>query len=501
MLTRKSYVPTPSGGRKRELRKSTNQKRYQQLASRLPPGGRSWPLIGDGLKWYSAVASSHPPSFVEEQVKRILLCGVDGNCSAKLLSIDFFGRYGRIFSCSIFGKQTVVSADPTFNRFIMQNEGRLFQSCYPKSFRDLVGKDGVINVQGEQQRKLHAIASNMMRLDKLNSGFLKDIQMVMLQTLDNFQDNEVILLQDVAINLMVNQLLGVSSESEVNEIANLFSDFVDGCLSVPINLPGFTFFTAMKARGTIIRKINKTIDKRRQQHAQNSGDGFLGRLLEEENLPEEAVADFIINLLFAGNETTAKTMLFAIYFLTHCPLALKELLEEQERLRSKSSGSDFMLTWEDYKSLPFTQCVIDETLRIGGIAIWLLREAKVDVSYRNYVIPKGCVVVPFLSAVHLDESLYTGPTNFNPWRWMDPENKEKRNWRSSPFFSPFGGGARFCPGAELARLQIAFFLHLFVTRYRWEQVKEDRMSFFPSARLVNGFQIRLNRHPSAVSTP
>lgn len=44
--------------------------------------------------------------------------------------------------------------------------------------------------------------------------------------------------------------------------------------------------------------------------------------------------------------------------------------------------------------------------------------------------------------------------------------KEKRNWRSSPFYSPFGGGARFCPGAELARLQIALFLHYFVTTYR-----------------------------------
>lgn len=50
----------------------------------------------------------------------------------------------------------------------------------------------------------------------------------------------------VAINLMVNQLLGVSSESEVNEMARLFSDFVDGCLSVPINLPGMAYHTGMK---------------------------------------------------------------------------------------------------------------------------------------------------------------------------------------------------------------------------------------------------------------
>ncbi|KAH7550590.1 hypothetical protein ACOSP7_023992 [Xanthoceras sorbifolium] len=462
---------------------------------RLPPGRRGWPLVGDSFNWYNAVASSHPPRFVEQQIK----------------------RFGKIFSCSLFGKWAVVSADSSFNRFVMQNEGRLFQSSYPKSFRDLVGKNGVITVQGEQHRRLHGISSNLMRLEKLKFHFLNDIQVIMIQTLYNLQDNQVILLQDVcrkarkqicifmlinsalflllimtyttfqvAINQMVNQLLGVSSESEINEMAQLFSDFVDGCLSVPINFPGFTYHTAMKAREKIISKIKKTIDKHRQQGSEEVGNGVLGRLLEEESLPDETISDFIINLLFAGNETTAKTMLFAVYFLTQCPRALKQLLEEQEGLRSNE-----MLTWQDYKAMSFTQCVIDETLRIGGIAIWLMREAKEDVTYQDYVIPKGCFVVPFLSAVHLDENLYQDALTFHPWRWMDPQNQEKRNWRNSQFYSPFGGGARFCPGAELARLQIALFLHYFLTTYRWTQMKEDRMSFFPSARLVNGFKIRL----------
>ncbi|XP_020537210.1 abietadienol/abietadienal oxidase isoform X2 [Jatropha curcas] len=362
--------------------------------SKLPPGRRSWPLIGDSFNWYKAVSGSYPPEFAHQQVK----------------------RFGKIFSCSLFGKWVVVSADPTFNRFIMQNEGKLFGSKYPKSFRDLVGKNGVITVQGEQQRKLHGIASNLMRLDKLKFHFLKDIQLVMLQTLSKFHNNQVICLQDVcrkvAINLMVNQLLGVSSESEINEMAQLFSDFVDGCLSIPINFPGFTYYTAMK--------------------------------------------------------------------------------DEQDNLGTNCVG-DELLTWQDYKAMPFTQCVIDETLRIGGIAIWLMREAKEDVLYQDYIIPKGCLVIPFLSAVHLDESLYKEALRFDPWRWMDPEYQEKRNWRNSPLYSPFGGGARFCPGAELARLQISLFLHYFVTTYRWTQVKGDQLSFFPSARLVNGFQIRLMR--------
>ncbi|XP_020548064.1 abietadienol/abietadienal oxidase isoform X1 [Sesamum indicum] len=466
--------------------------------TKLPPGRRGWPIVGDSISWYNAVASPHPPSFVEQQVE----------------------RFGKIFSCSLFGKWAVVSADPAFNRFVMQNEGKLFQSSYPKSFRDLVGKNGVITAQGNQQRKLHSIASNMMRLEKLKFHFLQDIQNVMKKMITHLHDNQVVLLQDVcrkvgfhstldfftkftlmsseyidislqvAINLMVNQLLGVSSESEVNEIAQLFSDFADGCLSVPINLPGFAYHKAMKARESIISKINRTMEIHRRKSSAAVGNGVLGRLLEEESLPDDVVADFIINLLFAGNETTAKTMLFAVYFLTQCPRAMKQLLDEQQSLRRESGE---MLSWQDYKAMPFTQCVIDETLRLGGIAIWLMREAKEDVEYRDYIIPKGSFVVPFLSAVHLSESVYEDALSFNPWRWLKQENQEKRNWRSSPYFAPFGGGGRFCPGAELARLQIGLFLHYFLTTFRWRQVKEDQMSFFPSARLVNGFQIQITK--------
>ncbi|XP_038688417.1 abietadienol/abietadienal oxidase [Tripterygium wilfordii] len=447
----------------------------------LPPGRRGWPLIGNSLSWYAAIASSHPSQFAQEQAK----------------------RYGKIFSCRLFGEWSVVSVDPTFNRFIMQNEGKLFQSSYPKSFRDLVGKNGVITVQGEQQRRFHAIAANMMRVEKPKFHFLEDIQMVMQQTLQKFHDNETILLQDVcrkvSINLMVNQLLGVSSESEINEMAQSFSDFVDGCISIPINFPGLPYHTAMKAREKIISKIYKTIEMLRQlQGASQVGNGVLGRLVNEENLADETVADFIINLLFAGSETTAKTMLFAVYFLTHCPTAMKQLLDEQEGLRRSKSVEDKMLSWQDYKAMSFTQCVIDETLRLAGIAIWLMREAKEDVVYEEYMIPKGCSVVAFTAGVHLDENVYKGALTFNPWRWMDPEKQEMRNWRSSPFYTPFGGGARFCPGAELARLQIALFLHYFVTAYRWTQLKKDRMSFFPSARLVQGFHIRLNRRHQSV---
>lgn len=60
-------------------------------------------------------------------------------------------------------------------------------------------------VQGEKQRKLHGIAANMMNLEKLNSNplFLGDVQMVMLQTLNTLQENQVVVLQDICRKVSV----------------------------------------------------------------------------------------------------------------------------------------------------------------------------------------------------------------------------------------------------------------------------------------------------------
>ncbi|KAF5951066.1 hypothetical protein HYC85_013059 [Camellia sinensis] len=86
----------------------------------------------------------------------------------------------------------------------------------------------------------------------------------------------------------------------------------------------------------------------------------------------------------------------------------------------------------------------------------------------GYVIPKGCFVVPFLSAVHLDENLYEGAITFNPWRWMDllnqvrKEKLEKQSilcsvWRRSLILSRGRvGSLSNCSLSSLLRYYIQF---------------------------------------------
>ncbi|KAH0453095.1 hypothetical protein IEQ34_017419 [Dendrobium chrysotoxum] len=226
----------------------------------------------------------------------------------------------------------------------------------------------------EQQKRLHAIVVNITKLEKISSNS-SDVQM--------------------------------SSESEIKE-----------------------------ERKGIIAKIKNTIAIGQQQGGSIERSGVLGRLVEEKNLNDNQIADFIINLLFAGNKITTKTMLFITYFLTQCPQALELLLIEHECIRRRIHNE--ILEWDDYRAILrailFNQCVIDETLKLEGIAIWLLRKAKENVDDKNFTIPQGYLIVPFLLVIHLDEGIYSGALPFNPWRRLAEENKEK------PAFKVFDPG-------------------------------------------------------------
>lgn len=68
--------------------------------------------------------------------------------------------------------------------------------------------------------------------------------------------------------------------------------------------------------------------------------------------------------------------------------------------------------------LDFVLQVISETLRMGNIIIGVMRKAVKDVEIKGYLIPKGWCAMAYFRSVHLDDTLYDFPNQFNPWRWQ-----------------------------------------------------------------------------------
>ncbi|XP_011016740.1 PREDICTED: cytochrome P450 90A1-like [Populus euphratica] len=162
--------------------------------------------------------------------------------------------------------------------------------------------------------------------------------------------------------------------------------------------------------------------------------------------------------------------------------------EEHEQIRAKK-GEGEALEWSDYKSMSFTQCVVNETLRIANIIGGIFRRTMTDINVKGYTIPKGWKVFASFRGVHLDHEYFKDARTFNPWRWQNNSGATC----PANVFTPFGGGQRLCPGYELARVELSVFLHHLVTRFSWTPAGEDKLVFFPTTRTQKRYPINVQR--------
>uniref|UniRef100_A0A7C9AS93 Uncharacterized protein n=1 Tax=Opuntia streptacantha TaxID=393608 RepID=A0A7C9AS93_OPUST len=458
----------------------------------LPPGKMGFPFIGETIGYLKPYSATTIGEFMEQHIS----------------------RYGKIYKSNLFGEPTIVSADSGLNRFILQNEGRLFECSYPRSIGGILGKWSMLVLVGDMHRDMRVISLNFLSHGRLRTCLLKEVEKHTLLVLNSWTENLSFSAQDEAkkftFNLMAKHIMSLDpGEPETEKLKKEYITFMKGVVSPPLNLPGTAYRRALKSRSTILQfiegKMKERMKKMRDEGSESmEDDDLLGWVLKHSNLSTEQILDLILSLLFAGHETSSVSIALAIFFLQGSPSALQQLREEHLMIaRAKKQSAERELNWEDYKKMEFTQCVINETLRLGNVVRFLHRKALKDVRYKGYDIPCGWKVLPVIAAVHLDASLFDQPHLFSPWRWQ--QNGSSRGGMSSSasscsstgtssnHFMPFGGGPRLCAGSELAKLEMAVFLHHLVLNFRWELAEIDQAFAYPFVDFPKGLPIRAQR--------
>ncbi|KAH7520046.1 hypothetical protein FEM48_Zijuj08G0102300 [Ziziphus jujuba var. spinosa] len=455
----------------------------------LPPGKMGLPFLGETIGYLKPYSATSIGEFMEQHIS----------------------RYGKIYKSNLFGEPTIVSADAGLNRFILQNEGRLFECSYPRSIGGILGKWSMLVLVGDMHRDMRIISLNFLSHARLRTHLLREVEKQTLLVLSTWKENSIFSAQDEAkkftFNLMAKHIMSMDpGKPETEQLKKEYVTFMKGVVSAPLNLPGTPYRKALRSRSTILKFIEQKMEDRRQRRKEGNenlnDDDLLGWVLKHSNLSREQILDLILSLLFAGHETSSVAISLAIYFLPGCPSAIEQLREEHiEIARAKKQAGETELNWDDYKKMEFTQCVISETLRLGNVVRFLHRKAIKNVRYKGYDIPCGWKVLPVIAAVHLDPSLFDHPEHFNPWRWQNDSN---RGTSSSSYtsmtdknFMPFGGGPRLCAGSELAKLEMAVFIHHLVLNYHWELADVDQAYAFPFVDFPKGLPIRVQHHHTA----
>ncbi|KEH18338.1 putative 3-epi-6-deoxocathasterone 23-monooxygenase [Medicago truncatula] len=437
--------------------------------NQLPLGTLGWPFIGETIDFVSCAYTDRPESFMNKR------CAM----------------YGKVFKSHIFGSPTIVSTDADVNKFILQSDAKVFVPSYPKSLMQLMGESSILLINGTLQRRIHGLIGAFFKSQQLKVQITSDMQKYVQESMANWKEDQPIYIQDetkkIAFHVLVKALISLEPGEEMELLKKHFQEFISGLMSLPINLPGTKLYQSLQAKKKMVKLVRKTVQAKRNKGIFEVPRDVVDVLLNDtsEKLTDDLIADNIIDMMIPGEDSVPVLMTLATKYLSECPPALQQLTVENIKLKKLKDQLGKPLCWNDYLSLPFTQKVITETLRMGNIINGVMRKALKDVEIKGYLIPQGWCVFANFRSVHLDEKNYECPYQFNPWRWQDKD-------MNSYNFTPFGGGQRLCPGLDLARLEASIFLHHLVTQFRW-YAEEDTIVNFPTVRMKRKMPILVRR--------
>jgi cytochrome P450 len=253
---------------------------------------------------------------------------------------------------------------------------------------------------------------------------------------------------------------------EVARIGTEIQDFYFGRFaSLRFLIPTWLPTPGNRRLASGIRRLDEVVYDiiRERRPGEDRGD-LLSLLLlaRDENgvgMTTRQVRDEVMTLLLAGHETTALTLSWALMLLDRNREARARLEAELASVLGGRLASPEHLT-----SLPYTQAVVNETLRLYPPAYVTGREAIRDTVVAGRKLPRRHIVLISIYALHRDPRFFPDPSTFRPDRWLD--GLEKRLPRGA--FIPFGMGSRKCIGASFAMMEATLLLATIARRWRFE---------------------------------
>ncbi|MFB6302186.1 MAG: cytochrome P450 [Haloferacaceae archaeon] len=190
-----------------------------------------------------------------------------------------------------------------------------------------------------------------------------------------------------------------------------------------------------------------------------AGDDLLStlaalRAADGTDLADAEIVDQVVGLTFAGHDTTALVLTYALHHLgTHDAV--------RDRFHAELDAVlDGPPTLADVGDLDVTRRVVHETMRAYPPVHTIPRETTRAVEMGGYRLRAGTRTHLGIWGIHRDGRFWTDPASWRPsrWRTCSPESKGSA-------YLPFGAGPRTCLGRRFALLEATLVLAAVGRRY------------------------------------
>ena len=276
-------------------------------------------------------------------------------------------------------------------------------------------------------------------------------------------------MQEISLSVILNTVFGLHSGPRFEQLRQLLSSMLDSFSPLSSTFLFYQFLQRdlgpwspwghfLRQRQQIDQLLYAEIADRRAQADHNSED-ILALLLEARDeagqpMTDAELHDELMTLLFAGHETTASSLAWALYWICYLPEVRNKLLAELD-LNPNSDPSAIA-------KLPYLTAVCQETLRLYPIALNAFpRIVKKPMELMGYKLEPGTILIASIYLAHQREDVYPEPKQFKPERFLERQ--------FSPYeYLPFGGGNRRCIGLAFAQFEMKLVLATILSQLQLE---------------------------------
>jgi cytochrome P450 family 110 len=399
--------------------------------------------------------------------------------------LDYLDRcsksYGDVFTLRIAGfEPLVVISNLQGIQEIFNKDSKEFDAGRSNEIvRFLVGDNSIFLMDGDRHKRERKLLMPPFHGEKVKS-YAESICQITEKVASKWQINKPFMarhvMQDITLDVILKAVFGLSDGTHYQQIKPLLAEILNMTGSPLRSSLIFLKFLQqdwgawspwgrMKQRQQKIdRLLLQEIEQRRTNSEFVSKD-ILSLMLcardeNGESMTNPEIRDELLTLLFAGHETTATALSWALYWIYKLPEVRGKLLAEIDRL---GENPDPMAICQ----LPYLNAVCQETLRMYPvIPIVFPRITKSAMTIVNYDFEVDTLLTPSIYLVHYREDLYPEPKQFKPERFLD------RTYSPAEYL-PFGGGNRRCLGYALAMLELKLVIATVVSRYNLK-LADDR---------------------------
>jgi len=182
---------------------------------------------------------------------------------------------------------------------------------------------------------------------------------------------------------------------------------------------------------------------------------LIARDQPDSGISDEVVSANVMTLLLAGEDTTAHTLAWTLFFLaTDAPLQRQLISASAEIL----GGARVCQAFEDVKRLDLFEFVAHEATRMRPIVPLLFLEPLEDVVLGGIALPARTPLFFVLRPAMLDERHFGDAERFRPERWAAGHDQVQPH--DPRAYAQFGAGPRVCPGRHLAGVELRLVLSM-----------------------------------------